>query len=173
MLQLDSAQHILEVACGTGKLLPMAVDLKAEEATFLATDLSKVMLQTCKQTIQTNLAKMGVPTTLEEWLQKKHLEFKIADATKKVEAPYKFDRIIANLVLHMVPDPAEMLKTLGESAEPGCLLGVTVWGPPEKNNFFGLLPEARKAKGEDSGLESSPHHLAGKLRQLGEESGLW
>lgn len=45
MLGLDQAHHILEVACGTGKLLPLALNLKPIEATYLATDLCTNMIQ--------------------------------------------------------------------------------------------------------------------------------
>lgn len=39
MLDLKHSQHILEIACGTGKLLPEAVNLKPKNTTYLATDL--------------------------------------------------------------------------------------------------------------------------------------
>lgn len=40
MLKLDSAHKILEIACGAGKLLPMAMDLKNPNAEYYATDIS-------------------------------------------------------------------------------------------------------------------------------------
>lgn len=48
MLQLPQAKHILEVGCGSGKLLHQAALLKPQETTYLATDLSTVMLDLCK-----------------------------------------------------------------------------------------------------------------------------
>lgn len=45
MLQLEHAHHILEVACGTGRLLPLALTLKPIETTYLATDLCTNMIQ--------------------------------------------------------------------------------------------------------------------------------
>ena len=44
MLDLPKASHILEVACGGGSLLPLAMSLKPIEATYLATDLSSNMI---------------------------------------------------------------------------------------------------------------------------------
>ena len=41
---------------------------------------------------------------------------------------FKFDRIIANLVLMLTEDPKKMLKSLYDQAEEGCLFGVTIWG---------------------------------------------
>ena len=40
MLQLREAKHVLEIACGLGKMIPYAVTQKKEETTYLATDLS-------------------------------------------------------------------------------------------------------------------------------------
>lgn len=40
MLQLQEAKHVLEIACGLGKMIPYAVTQKKEETTYLATDLS-------------------------------------------------------------------------------------------------------------------------------------
>lgn len=36
MLELDKSSHILEVACGTGKLLPLVMSLKSKETTILS-----------------------------------------------------------------------------------------------------------------------------------------
>ena len=40
MLDLPAANHVLEIACGTGRLLPLAITLKNSNTTYLATDLS-------------------------------------------------------------------------------------------------------------------------------------
>ena len=69
----------------------------------------------------------------------------------------------------MVPDPEQMMRNLLEAAVPGSLLGVTVWGTKEKNNFFGIFAEAAAAEGKTE--EGDPYCLAGKLRELGEKSG--
>ena len=44
MLNLGKASNILEVACGTGKLLPFALDQKSTEASYLASDLAPNMV---------------------------------------------------------------------------------------------------------------------------------
>ena len=64
MLELPKSKHILEIACGTGKLIPQAVLLKPDEATYLATDLSPAMVEMSKNNIQSYLQKMGVTTPL-------------------------------------------------------------------------------------------------------------
>ena len=40
MINLPSAQHVLEVACGTGRILPIAMTLKQNQCTYLASDIS-------------------------------------------------------------------------------------------------------------------------------------
>ncbi len=44
ILELRKARNILEVACGTGKMLPFAIDQKAVEASYLASDLAPNMV---------------------------------------------------------------------------------------------------------------------------------
>jgi ubiquinone/menaquinone biosynthesis C-methylase UbiE len=41
MLKLNEAKNILEVACGTGRLLPYALSLKQQSCHYYATDISK------------------------------------------------------------------------------------------------------------------------------------
>ena len=62
--------------------------------------------------------------------------------------PYKFDRIIANLLLMMVDDPKEVMTNFHKRAEKDCLLGVTVWGNPLEDNFFTLEAKAKESSGE-------------------------
>jgi len=45
MLKITEAQHILEVGCGTGKMLPYTLANKPLETTYLATDLCESMLE--------------------------------------------------------------------------------------------------------------------------------
>jgi ubiquinone/menaquinone biosynthesis C-methylase UbiE len=40
MIDIRKAQNILEIACGTGKLLPLAINMKPTECKYLASDLS-------------------------------------------------------------------------------------------------------------------------------------
>ena len=84
-------------------------------------------------------------------MARKRLEVRQTDGEERVEAPFKFDRIVANLILHIVPDPVKMMKNLWEQSEEGCLLGVSIWGKPENNNFFSLFWEAEKAKNQKEG----------------------
>lgn len=42
---MEQAEKILEVACGTGKMLPYAIERKNPKASYLASDLAPNMIQ--------------------------------------------------------------------------------------------------------------------------------
>ena len=60
MLELDKAKHILEVACGTGRMLPHAMTLKPKSTTYLATDLTQAMVDIAHLKVKAYLEKAGV-----------------------------------------------------------------------------------------------------------------
>ena len=57
LLKLDSASKILEIACGTGRMLPMVLDLKNPDAQYYATDISEKMLSLLKETLEHHFSK--------------------------------------------------------------------------------------------------------------------
>ena len=142
MMELDKAEHILEVACGTGKLLPLAMSLKPLDCTYLASDFSEKMVKYSIETIDEYLEKMGVEMLTEEWMDRNNLTLQVANCMKPIPSEYKFDRIIANLVLQGGQEPEVMMKNFNKMAGEGCLLGVAVWGKEEDNNIFNMIPEA-------------------------------
>jgi len=44
LMQIPKAKNILEIACGNGKLLPIALMLKDQTCKYLATDLAENMI---------------------------------------------------------------------------------------------------------------------------------
>lgn len=64
MLNFKEAKHILEIACGTGKLLPYSIDIKPQTTTYLASDLSENMIELAKYNLQEYLNKVGCPNDL-------------------------------------------------------------------------------------------------------------
>ena len=171
MLDLPQAKHILEVACGTGKLLPLAVQLKGEATTYLATDLSQNMVDLAKQGISQFLDKMGVSQSVDSWLDRQHLTLKAANGEEPMECAHKFDRIIANLVLIHTEDPVKMMKNFHSMGEEGCLLGVTVWGDQKYGNMLSIMLEAMKASNTPVPSGRAGDCLYNKLSWLAKESG--
>ena len=82
---------------------------------------------------------LGIGEDIDGWLKRYNLEFRVANAEEPIELPYKFDRIIANLVLMATENPAKMMKSLNASASEGCLLGVTVWGDQTNSNLLSIM----------------------------------
>jgi SAM-dependent methyltransferase len=144
MLRLNKARHIYEVGCGTGRLLPYTVGIKSEESTYLATDISDKMIESTRSSLTTSLKRLGVSDSLDKWMERQKIEIGVHDGESPFKSSYKFDRIIANLILSATPDPRKMMTSFREVSEEGCLLGVSIWGDKTKGNFFSLPSEARK-----------------------------
>lgn len=75
MLQLSTASSILEVACGTGRLLPYALQLKPSDCAYLATDISQAMIATAHDYLQKYICRLGVSTHIDHWLTMQNLTF--------------------------------------------------------------------------------------------------
>ena len=64
----------------------------------------------CRKFLSDHNAKIGITDDLETWLTKQNIEIKLVNGEKIFDVPYKFDRIICNLVLQIAEDPVKMLK---------------------------------------------------------------
>jgi len=67
MIDLPKAKHILEVGCGTGRLLPLAMNLKSLDCTYLASDLSSTMVDLAHENLHKYLSNIGVSDSLHQW----------------------------------------------------------------------------------------------------------
>lgn len=103
MLEPRDAKNILEVACGTGKLLPIAINIKNPNANYLATDLSPQMVEMTKKNLKKNLELYDSKLSFEQWLEKNKIHIMVSNAEQPIQKPKaitgKFDRIISNCVL--------------------------------------------------------------------------
>ena len=77
------ARSILQVACGTGKLLPFAINVKKPDAKYLAVDLSSEMVELSKKNLKYNFSMYDSKISFEEWLKKMNFEFRVANAEDK------------------------------------------------------------------------------------------
>jgi ubiquinone/menaquinone biosynthesis C-methylase UbiE len=64
MLKLSEAKHILEIACGIGKLIPYSMTLKQITCSYLATDFSEKMIEMAKIHVDDYIHKLGVTNSL-------------------------------------------------------------------------------------------------------------
>lgn len=115
MLQVSEANNILEVACGTGKLLPLALNMKPINATYLATDLSPRMIDLTNANLKANFSLYDSKLSFEQWLKKNKLTIMQANAEEPLAKPGTsggFDRIICNCVLMLTQNAEKMLRNL-------------------------------------------------------------
>ena len=109
MLNIESAKNILEVACGTGRMLPMMLNMKDPNTKYLATDISEKMVEKTRERLKHNLSLYHSKLTFDEWLGANNLYTGVANAEEPIakpeNVPAKFDRIICNLVLMLTEDP--------------------------------------------------------------------
>lgn len=124
------------------------------------------MTAIAKEEVAKYIAKMGVTASVDEWMKDQQLEIRTANGEEPIESEYKFDRMIANLVLMLTENPIKMLRNLGQMAEKGCLLGVTIWGDKSKSNFLTILKEALQASGLPEPSSRSNFHLFQRLGDL-------
>ena len=54
MTEIWNAHNILEVGCGTGKLIPIALNMKRRDAGYLGIDMSPMMIKLAKYNIEKN-----------------------------------------------------------------------------------------------------------------------
>jgi hypothetical protein len=90
----------------------------------------------------------------------------VIDGEKTIESPFKFDRIICNLVLMLTEHPNIMLQNLASIASEGCLLGLTIWGDKKLSNFLTLPFEGMQHLGIPAPNIRDNFHLYNRLESL-------
>ncbi len=124
------------------------------------------MISMCRKFLSDHNTKIGVTDDLETWLTKQNIQIKLVNGEKNSDVPYKFDRIICNLVLQIAEDPVKMLKNFYDLAQPGCLLGLTVWGDKKSSNFLTLKDEALTQLGRPLPDVRENFHLYNRLPEV-------
>ena len=71
----------------------------------------------------------------------------------------------------LTTDPAVMLNNLYESAQDGCLLGLTVWGDPKKNPVFSYGMKLMKEAGLNDPKGRSNFFLYNEIQNLADSCG--
>lgn len=104
-------------------------------------------------------------------MSKHNLSYRVVDGEKHIDTPYKFDRIICNLVLMITENPQKMLENLASVASEGCLMGVTIWGDKKLSNFMTLPLAGMEQQGLPLPNVRENFHLYNKLEALASESG--
>jgi ubiquinone/menaquinone biosynthesis C-methylase UbiE len=153
-LKLDTATSLLEVGCGPGNCAREIITLKLlpEEATFTVTDYSTEMVK---------LASTIATSSKVEVFQADSMDLNsMQDAS--------FDRYLANLSLHIVPDPDKMLAEAYRVLKSDGIAAFSVWGRKENSPQFTVFSTAVQNLGLSLPVNNvrSQFHLGGSLEEL-------
>ena len=111
---LESGDHVLDVACGTGLVTFRAATAVGETGSILGMDIAGQMIETARRLA----VERGVTNTRFERCDAERLP--VADAT--------FDAAICGLGLMYVPDPLQALYEMHRALKPGGRMAAAVWG---------------------------------------------
>lgn len=156
---LEAGERVLDVGCGTGSLtftLPQIADV----AYVSAIDYSEVYLEGARE-------RNTDP----------RISFEQADACALPLPDASFDRALALLVLHFVPESEQAVREMCRVVRPGGVVAAAVWdsygGMPYQRMFWdtaaALDPSAAAARAESY---FKPLTRPGEMRALWEKVGL-
>jgi SAM-dependent methyltransferase len=109
-LDVRAGQHVLEVGCGTGDLLPLLARLVGREGRVVGVDKSEVMIAEARRRASGS-----------DW----PIECMVGDANRLDCATGSFDRCFTSAVLQHLPDPAGALAEMVRVVRPGGRVAVT------------------------------------------------
>lgn len=113
MLAPESGEHILDLGCGTGRLVS---EIAKTGANVVGVDIDSSMIQRARQ------AYPG-------------LEFHVADGAS-FTYPRSFDAVFSNAAIHWMKDTEGLMDTLGKILKPGGRLIVELGG---KGNIVAII----------------------------------
>jgi len=156
---LEADERVLDVGCGTGSLT-FALPQVADVAQISAIDYSEVYLEAARER-NTN----------------PRISFERADACALPFPDAAFDRSLALLVLHFVPETEQAVREMCRVVRPGGVVAATVWdsygGMPYQRMFWdtavALDPSAAAARAESY---FKPLTKPGEMRALWSKIGL-
>ena len=161
-LRLEGARALLEVGAGAGGGAELARRMGLpDHARHVVTDLSPAMLALARE-------------RMAGALQGGQVQVEVADLERLPYGEGSFDRLLGNMVLMLVPDPAQALREARRVLAPGGRLALTVWGRPAHSPMFTLPRQAAEEVGhpEPAGKRSNFHlNDPTRLRELLGEAG--
>ena len=166
-LQPAQAHSCLEAGCGPGHALATLRATLAVNAVLVATDASPAMVELAAQnaaTVRATVRQADIQALPEEF------------------GARPFDRVLASLCVHLVPDPRVALREMFRVTAVGGIMAFSVWGRREASSMFTLFPstlQTLRAAGElppelPDVAQHSNFHLGENdeaLRRLTQEAG--
>lgn len=154
-INLSACNNILEAGCGTGSGLQILRNSVPGTCHITGSDYSPVMIG---KSLSKHIENCEI---LQE--DNQCLKF----------GPNSFDTYIANLSLHLVPDPISMLSEAFRVLKPAGTAVFSVWGKAEETNLFVTMKKAEDSAGIPPNMRRSPFHLndQDRLNQMVKDAG--
>lgn len=79
LLKFRECKNILEIACGSGRLLPYIVSQKPKDTQYVATDLSPEMIKKAEKNMRDSLELFGSKHSYEDFMKENRMFLKACD----------------------------------------------------------------------------------------------
>ncbi len=132
--EIKSGSRILDIGCGPGNSTNI---LSETGAKVTGIDFSQKMIDN---------ATISYPK----------INFKQADAESIPEEDNTFDVVIANYVVHHLPDPEKVFSEIARVLKPNGKFAFAVWGPKVEQSSIGAFVKAVSSHHELSDLPHGP-----------------
>lgn len=133
---------VLELAAGTGDTGFEAASLVGQNGRVISSDFSPSMLEGARRRGK----ELGVV----------NVDYRVLDAEKIELEDDSVDGVLCRFGYMLMADPASALAETRRVLRPGGRLALGVWGPPERNPFFGLVGMSLVQRGHISPPEPPP-----------------
>lgn len=145
-LELAPGQRVLDFGCGIGDPALSIAPLVAPRGTVLAVDLSRPMIEAARRRARAR----GIG----------NVRFRVADVAR-LEPDERFDRVVARYGIMFPEDVEGLLVALRGRLAAGGRIALAVWGPGERNAYFGIVAEAARPLLQEPqpAPEDQPHAL--------------
>src|SRR5262245_49054182 len=125
---LQPAEHVLDVACGTGFVARLAAHWVGAEGQVVGVDLNAGMIEAARA------ASVRGPGTTIEW--------RTGDAAALPFEKRVFDVVLCQQGVQFFPDRVRALQEMRRVLRPGGRLAFTVWGAIGDTPYFVVLADA-------------------------------
>jgi SAM-dependent methyltransferase len=116
---------VLELAAGVGDTGFEAAALVGDQGRLISTDFSPSMIEAARR----RAAELGV----------RNVEFLVMDAERLELDDDSVDGVLCRFGYMLMADPGAALAETRRVLRPGGRVALAVWGPPERNPFFGII----------------------------------